>query len=209
MSPLAWARLHQRLQGLRPAVLSFRRKRLHSVITPIVPAGRFGKRHKFDRGDAEIDQIVELFGDALIGAGRRKRRRHGARRDGIGPRASAPAAVGPSEGSGVDDFARAMDVIGLETGCWIGNGAAFVDDIGSGGRLCAASVVRLEPAAFRRLHRQRRPHALRPSRRRCRARPEPTAESGRYRPPERWRRTAWRGRESRSDLGVPARPACR
>ena len=97
MSPLAWARLHQRLQGLRPAILSFRRKRLHSVITPIVPAGKFGKRHKLDRGDAEIGQIVELFGDTLIGAGRRKRADMELVDDGIGPRTSAPAAVGPSE----------------------------------------------------------------------------------------------------------------
>src|SRR5262249_18652341 len=94
--------LDQRLQLFRPTVLDPGPKRLDAVIAPVVSARRFRQGHQLDRGDTDLDQVVELASNAAIGAVGREGADMKLIEHSLLPWPSAPAAVAPCEGRRVD-----------------------------------------------------------------------------------------------------------
>lgn len=153
-------RLDQGLQQFRTAVLPLRRKRLHAVIAPVVPAGCFGKRHQFDSGDPQSYQMIEFFADASVGSGRRKSADMQFVEHGLLPGAAVPCGVLPGEGGGVDHLARAVNIVGLMARRRVGHRLAGVDDIGIAAAWPRRRGREFEPAFPRLVHRQARPRTL-------------------------------------------------
>ena len=69
--PAAVRRLDQKLEVVGLAVAGFGCEQVGAVIAPVEAARRLRKRHQLDRRHAELDQRVELLGDAGVAAAAR------------------------------------------------------------------------------------------------------------------------------------------
>ena len=63
---------HQVLKFLRSPVGMTRGEEQRPVIAPVAAAGKLGQRHQFDRGNPQIDQIIQPFQNPAIIAGGEK-----------------------------------------------------------------------------------------------------------------------------------------
>src|SRR6266850_3655295 len=96
------------------AVGILRGKWINAVVTPVSRAGELRDRHKLDRGDAELAEIIE------IGSERGERSRRGETADVklvddvIFKRDAAPVLIGPGK-FGIYDCRRAMHSLRLQT----------------------------------------------------------------------------------------------
>src|SRR3954454_2340912 len=113
--------IHQCLEILGSSIGAFGSEQRHAVIAPIPFAGKFGYRHQFDGRHPKCDKMIEL----LNGGEKRALRRKGADMElvdnGFFPRSSGPPIAFPAVSAWVDDLARPMDVIGLESRDRIGH----------------------------------------------------------------------------------------
>jgi hypothetical protein len=105
----------QRLQFVGRAIACIRRERQHAVVSPVARAREIGERHQLDGRDAKLGQVIQAFLHAAKGACRRKRADVKLVERGLVPRSPRPVLIGPVEIVGVDDFARAMHVIRVES----------------------------------------------------------------------------------------------
>ena len=105
---------NQGFEVLGPAVARIRRKGQHTVVAPVARAGEVRDGHELDGGHAQRGQMVEFGGTGAEGA------LGGEAPDvqfvdhGLAPGAPPPVDVDPGVVLGIDDFARALDVGGLE-----------------------------------------------------------------------------------------------
>ena len=103
----------QRFQIVGVAVAGIRREQQHAVIAPVAAARKLRHRHQFDRGDAELGEIVQPLDRGREGA----LGREGADMQFVDhrlvPRPAAPGLIGPDEARRIDHFARAVHVVGL------------------------------------------------------------------------------------------------
>ena len=107
-------RVDQRLQLLRPPVDRIRREDGDAVVAPVPRPGKVGDRHQLDGGDAQILEVAEPVGDALVRAFRREGADVQLVEDRVLPRPPGPVRMLPGVGVRVDHLARAMDVVRLE-----------------------------------------------------------------------------------------------
>ena len=171
----------QRLQLLRPAVRRVGRVRQHAVVAPVALAGEVGERHQLDRGDAEVDQRLQLLRRAGVGALGREGADVQLVDHRLAPRPAGPGVVAPLVGLRVDHLARPVDVLGLEARGRVGNQQLAVDAVavaraGAGlGLECARTSRRAWPPVG--------PCDFPDVRDRPSSRPAPRGESARRRPP--------------------------
>ena len=97
--------IDQRLQLLRPAVGGIRRIEEHTVISPVPPTREVADRHDFDRGDAKLNQMVELGEGSPEGPFRRKGADMHFIEDSLFPGTAPPFEIRPGIGDGVDHLA--------------------------------------------------------------------------------------------------------
>src|SRR6267142_6470175 len=108
------AGVDEHFQICRAAVGILRGKWINTVVTPVSRAGELRDRHKLDRGDAELGEIIEIGGER----GERSRRGETADvklvDDVIFKRDAAPVLIGPGK-FGIHDCRRAMHSLRLQT----------------------------------------------------------------------------------------------
>ena len=155
--------LDQRFEIIGTPIGRVRRIWQHAIIAPIAPARKIRHRHQLDRGHAEPDQMVELTDGrakrAFIGEGAdMKLIEHD-----VVPFAARPL-DGPVIARGIDDFARTVDVLGLEPRNGIGNQHSVGQRIlvETAGLRCRGQE--LMPPAGRFLHREDRLAAVKEER---------------------------------------------
>jgi hypothetical protein len=92
-------------------------------------AREVGDRHEFDRGDPQLDQIVQTFPYAV----ERPLGREGADvkfvEDDLFPWPTAPARILPPIFGRIDDLAGTVDIVRLIPGPGIGNSKVSIDPI--------------------------------------------------------------------------------
>src|SRR5206468_11701919 len=105
--------IDKRLQSLRAAIARAGREPLDAVISPIAAPRTFGDRHQFDRGNAELNEMIEMRDSA----GKVTTLRKGSEMQLIDhqfvPRPALPSGIAPFVSSRVDDLAGAMHAVGL------------------------------------------------------------------------------------------------
>src|SRR5689334_4302648 len=103
------------LQANRTAVAALCSVWKHAVVSPVSIAGKLRDGHKFDCGDAELNEIIESRNDRLERApGRESARMHFVD-DVVLQRNATPVFIGPRKIRG-DDFTGTVDAFRLETG---------------------------------------------------------------------------------------------
>ena len=107
--------IDQGLEVLRPSVGRIGREKVDAVVAPIATAREIGDRHQLDRGDAELDEIVQLVDGRAERAFGRERPDVQLVDDRLLPGAAAPRPVAPLVGARIDHLARAMHVLRLVT----------------------------------------------------------------------------------------------
>src|SRR5207248_8132057 len=111
--PARVTRIDERLQSLRAAIARARREPLDAVISPITAPRTFGDRHQFDRGNAELNEMIEMRDRA----GEVTALRKGSEMQFIDhqfvPRPATPIGITPLISLRVDDLAGAMHAVGL------------------------------------------------------------------------------------------------
>ena len=121
--------LHQHLEVLGAAVGGVRREGQHAVVAPVAPAGEVGHRHQLEGGDAEFGEVVEAAADAVIVAAAGEAAGVQFVDHRLFPAPPAPGVVAPGEGLRVDDFAGAVDVVGIEARGRVGHAQVAVDEV--------------------------------------------------------------------------------
>ena len=105
--------IDKRLQLFRPAIVRAGREPLDAVISPITAPRTFGDRHQFDRGNAELNEMIEMRDRA----GKVTTLRKGSEMQLIDhqfvPRPAIPSGIAPFVSRRVDDLAGAMHAVGL------------------------------------------------------------------------------------------------
>src|ERR1700722_10728463 len=99
----------------------------YAVISPVALAGEIGKRHQFESGDADIDEIVETLDHTGEGSRGAKCADVEFVDDRVLPRSAAPICIAPVEGSGIDDLTWAMHIARLEARGRVGHAMLAVD----------------------------------------------------------------------------------
>ncbi len=156
------AGVHQRLQILGPPVAAFRRVEQHPVVSPAARARELGHRHQLDRGDAQINEVVEPALHARIGALGGEGADVQLVEDEALRRQARPLRVPPGVGERIDHLAGPVHVAGLVPRGRIGDQQLAVDAIAVAGpgRRVARRV--LGPAARVARHRHRARRRLQP-----------------------------------------------
>ncbi len=110
----------QALQAFRPAIGDMGRVEQHAIIAPTAIACELGHWQELDDGDADIDETVEVAGDAVEGAFGREGARVQLVDDGLFPRPSCPVRDLPFIASRVDEPAHTVHVALLRArrGVW-------------------------------------------------------------------------------------------
>jgi hypothetical protein len=108
-------RVDERFQIFGPAIATVGREQQHAVVAPVAAPREVRDRHQLDHRDAEPHEVLEPL------CCRPERALGGERADvqlvddGAGPRPPAPLFVAPRMSTRIDDFARTVDVVRLET----------------------------------------------------------------------------------------------
>ncbi|EXF46710.1 hypothetical protein BAY1663_00874 [Pseudomonas sp. BAY1663] len=147
----AVGRVDQVLELFRAAVGGFRRVGQDAVVAPVAVAGKFGDRHQFDGGDAQLDepgQVLLHCGESAIEAGMQLVEHR------LVPGPAAPLGVAPAVTGVIDHHARGMHVAGLGTRSGVGHLQLVVDQEAVQ-RAGAIRHVDAVPAVFLGAHRQR------------------------------------------------------
>ena len=145
--------LDERFQVLRAAVGRIRRIGQDAVVAPVPPARKIADRHDLDRGDAELDEMVELVDRGAERALGREGADMQFVENRLVPGPAAPPRIGPAIGRRVDHLARSVDIVGLIARRRIGNAHAVRQHetiARTGARPVGNQLV---PAAGERLHR--------------------------------------------------------
>ncbi len=153
-------RVDQALQVVGRAVAGIGRERQHPVVTPVAPAREVGDRHQLDGGDAEVCEVVELPPQAIEGALLAERAEVQLVEHGLVPGPAAPDGVAPAIAQGIDDQARAVDIIGLAARDRIGNANTVRELVAIARAGSGAIGHQLEIAAVLAGHRQDRIQVL-------------------------------------------------
>src|SRR6056297_1836354 len=117
-------------QVIGTAVGVVRRIHQDAVIAPASLSGKLCYRHKFDRGDAELREMIQLCLDACESASLGKRAGMQFVDYSLMPRPPAPAAFGPLVAGVIDHKRRAMYIILLGTGRRIRDRLAIIEHEG-------------------------------------------------------------------------------
>ena len=121
--------IDQPLQASWSAIRVLRRKRVNSVIAPISRTGKLCNRHEFYRGDAELDESIEMWNQSL----KRSFLRIGPGVDFIEDAAlerhANPMFVSPHQGTRIHQLRRPVHALRLKSGNGVRQLSRIVDAI--------------------------------------------------------------------------------
>src|SRR5680860_1265298 len=100
--------IDETLQPFRAAIGGMRRVEQHTVIAPAAIAGELRHRQNLDGGDADIDETIEIVGNAVEGAVGGERAGMQLVEDGLFPGAACPVRRLPVIGCLLYEPARPM-----------------------------------------------------------------------------------------------------
>ena len=150
--PACLGRGNQSFEIIRFAVSRIGRKRQHAIVAPVALTRKIGDRHQFQRGDAEVHQIIELGLDGRESTFGGKTADVQFVDDRFFPGPAAPLRIRPFECAWINHHAGTMNVIRVPARSRIGHANAPINPEHIRRARRGALSRRHEPSALGGLH---------------------------------------------------------